>query len=75
MTDEQLQRLINEIREARRQIVEKIQKANKRETTEYQPCPICKGNGWAFPMGNSANTAAICHYCNGSKTVVKSITK
>lgn len=75
MTEGQFQVIVNAIRNAHYQITETLKKHNSKETTEYQPCPICNGNGWVFPTGNSSATTTTCHYCNGSKTVIKSITK
>ena len=75
MTDEQVQRLLDEIRNAQLQIVKAIEKANKKETNEFEPCPICEGKGWVYSTGTTSATSKTCLYCNGAKTVVKSITK
>ena len=75
MTEEQVQRIINEIRDARRLIVEAIEKVHKKETTEYQPCPICDGRGWVYGSGTTSATSVTCIFCQGAKTVVKSVTK
>lgn len=75
MTDEQVVIILTAIDSVSSQIIEAIEKVNKRETIEYQTCPICNGIGCVQPIVISTSTSITCHYCQGAKTVVKSVTK
>ncbi len=51
-----------------------------KRTTNYGPCPHCRGNGRRWPDGwCDGNTSTIetpwCNYCHGSGRVVTSVTE
>lgn len=58
-----------------RRLLAAIRERNKVVTTEYCPCQVCNGRGYINSSVVTTSLFETCYYCNGAKTVIKSVTK